>query len=78
MEEIKGKIKLFLSKVLRNRELADDESIFDNGAVNSLFAIQLILFLEKEFKIRIENNDMDMENFKTVNSIASLIEAKIA
>lgn len=78
MQDIKEKIKVFLSKFFRKREQNDDEDIFATGAVNSLFAMQLILFLEKEFNIRVENSDMDIENFKTINSISRFVAKKIA
>ncbi|NLL07032.1 MAG: acyl carrier protein [Clostridiaceae bacterium] len=77
MEEIKGKIKVFLSRFFRKHELGDDENIFELGFVNSLFAMQLIMFLEKEFSIRVENKDMDLNNFKTINSTVSFIESKM-
>lgn len=78
MQDIKEKIKVFLSKFFRKREQNDDEDIFATGAANSLFAMQLILFLEKEFNIRVENSDMDIENFKTINSISRFVAKKIA
>ncbi|GAA0709979.1 hypothetical protein GCM10008904_21280 [Paraclostridium ghonii] len=74
--EIKSKVKAFLSRFFRNYDIQDDEDIFSLGFVNSLFAMQLVLFLEKEFDIKIENTDIDLENFKTINSIIDLIEKK--
>lgn len=76
MSEINAKVRSFLSRFFRKRELQDDEDIFSLGFVNSLFAMQLIMFLEKEFKIRVDNKDMDMNNFRTINSIVNLIESK--
>lgn len=76
MDEIKVKIRAFLSRFSRKHELGDDEDIFALGFVNSLFSMQLVMFLEKEFLIRIENNDIDMNNFKTINNIAKLVEGK--
>ncbi len=78
MSEINAKVRSFLSRFFRKRELQDDEDIFSLGFVNSLFAMQLIMFLEKEFKIRVDNKDMDMNNFRTINSIVSLIESKVS
>ena len=39
--------------------------------------MQLVLFVEQEFKISIENEDLELENFRTINSIANLVERKI-
>jgi acyl carrier protein len=76
MEAAKEKIKAFLSQFFRNRELDDDSNIFALGFVNSLLAMQLVMFVEKEFDITIENEDLDLENFSSVNAIINLVERK--
>jgi acyl carrier protein len=58
--------------------LQDSEDVFGLGFVNSMFAMQLVLFIEKEFQITIENEDLELENFNSVNAIADLIERKNA
>jgi acyl carrier protein len=78
VDDRKTKIKEFLSKFFRNHELKDDEDIFSLGFVNSLLAMQLVSFVEKEFKVTIEDDDLDLDNFRTVNSIDSLIAGKSA
>ncbi len=72
----KTRIKTFLLRYIRNYALEDDSDIFGGGLVNSLFAMQLITFLEKEFAITIENRDLKLDNFRTVNAMADLIERK--
>lgn len=76
MEDAKGKIKQFLSRFFRKHELQDDDDIFSLGYVNSLFAMQLVMFLEKEFHIRVDNKDLDIDNFRSINKIVELIERK--
>lgn len=76
MTEVKSKLKEFISRFFRNHELGDDEDIFLLGFVNSLFAMQLVMFIEKEFNMQIDNKDLDLNNFRTINSIVNLIESK--
>jgi acyl carrier protein len=76
--DIKGKTKTFLSRFIRNHDLQEDEDIFAKGFVNSLFAMQLVLFVEKEFAIKVENEDLDLKNFSTLNAIAGFVERKMA
>ncbi|ANY69428.1 D-alanyl carrier protein [Paenibacillus sp. BIHB 4019] len=78
MEEMKVKIKKFLSRFFRKHELGDDEDIFALGFVNSLFAMQLVMFLEKEFALTIDSRDMDLDNFRSINRMVSLIQEKAA
>lgn len=76
LEESKVIIKDFLKKFFKKHELQNDEDIFSLGFVNSLFAMQLVMFLEKKFAIRIDNKDLDFNNFRTINNIYELIERK--
>ncbi|MDZ8264150.1 acyl carrier protein [Nostoc sp. ChiQUE01b] len=78
MNEIQAQIKTFLSRFFGNHNLQQDEDIFALGFVNSMFAMQLVLFVEQEFQIAIENEDLEFENFRSINSITNLIERKTA
>ncbi|TCP54507.1 acyl carrier protein [Tumebacillus sp. BK434] len=78
METNKAKIREFLSRHFKSQELSDDDDIFALGFVNSLFAMQMVMFVEGEFGIRVENEDLDLDNFRTVNAIAALVEKKAA
>ncbi|MCY8996801.1 acyl carrier protein [Bacillus inaquosorum] len=57
-------------------ELTNDDHIFEMGFVNSLFAMKLVTFLEQNFGFQLDNEDLDIANFSTVNRIVSLIEKK--
>ena len=74
--EIKTKIKQFLTKHFRNYDLQDDEDIFSLGFVNSLFAMQLVLFAENEFGITVDDDDLDIDNFRSINALTGLIRRK--
>ena len=76
MDEQKQKIREFLSRYLRNHELSDDEDIFALGFINSLFAMQLVMFVEKEFGVAIDNEDLEIDNFRSINAIVDLVESK--
>lgn len=78
MQEIPTKIRSFLSRYVRNLELQEDQDIFALGFMNSLFAMQLVLFVEKEFGISIGNDELELENFRTINAMTALIERKQA
>jgi len=57
-------------------EFTDDDNIFKMGFVNSLFAMKLLNFVEKEFAITIENDEIDIQNFSSVSKIVQLVESK--
>jgi acyl carrier protein len=76
MEQSKEKLRAFLARHIAGRTIADDDQIFAAGFVNSMFAMQLVLFLEKNFKIAIANEDLELKNFQSIDAMAELIERK--
>lgn len=78
MDDPRTHVTGFLSRFFRNHELQDDDDIFALGFVNSLLAMQLVTFIEKEFAITVLDEDLDIDNFRTVARIVALVEAKTA
>jgi acyl carrier protein len=76
MDETQSKVKEFLSRFFKNHELQPDEDIFALGFVNSLLAMQLVAFVEKEFAIRVEDEDLDLDNFRSISAISRLVAKK--
>lgn len=74
--EIKSKVRDFLARFIRNRNLEGTDDIFALGFVNSLFAMQLVLFVEKDFDVKVENEDLNLKNFNTIDAITNFIERK--
>ncbi|QDX93493.1 acyl carrier protein [Brevibacterium sp. JNUCC-42] len=58
-------------------EISDDDNIFELGFVNSLFAMRMLTFVEEEFVITIDNDELDLINFSSVSNIVRLIEKKL-
>ena len=72
------KVSAFISRFMGGHALQHDEDIFSLGFVNSLFAMQLVLFVENEFGLTVENEDLDLDNFRSVSAITALVERKSA
>lgn len=77
MDHRKARIRAFLSSWFRDYHLRDDDDIFALGFVNSLLAIQLLAFLEKEFDVTIGDEDLEFDNFRTLNGMDALLERKL-
>ncbi len=54
-------------------DLDDDANLFESGIVNSLFAVQLMTFIEKTFAIEMGMDDLDIENFKSLNATTGFV-----
>lgn len=67
-----------LQKIGGDVNLGLDDDIFEQGLVNSMFALQLVMYLEKEFAIKVENDDLQLTHFNTINNIEQFIQRKHA
>lgn len=65
-------MEFFKSKGIN--DIQNDTDLFKGGYVNSLFALEVVMFLEKEFSIKIKNKDITEKNFKTIESMAAVVE----
>ncbi|OBX27249.1 acyl carrier protein [Gelidibacter algens] len=50
-----------------------DEDLLGNGIVDSLGMMKLVVFLENEFQVTINPEDMTVENFNSVRSISTYL-----
>lgn len=73
----KGTIRNFLSVFFCTDDLTDGDDFFEKGFVNSLFAMQLVMFVEKEFSLRVEDEDLELQNFNTINGISNFVQRKV-
>ncbi len=63
----------FLTRYFSGHSLLDDEDIFALGFVNSLFAMKLVAFIEAQFELQIRQEDLDIDNFRTVAAMVAFI-----
>lgn len=75
-ENIVAAIRAFFEKYIRDDAFENDEDVFAAGLVNSLMAMQLVMFVEKEFQIAVADDDLDMENFRSVDRVAAFVQKK--
>jgi methoxymalonate biosynthesis acyl carrier protein len=49
-----------------------DQDLFATGLANSMFAMQLVVFLEQAYSVTVAGPDLQLSNFLTVKSMAAL------
>ena len=80
MEKVKTKVRSF---VIENflfgdaNGLKDDTSFLEEGIIDSTGVLELVTFLEEEFEIEVEDEELIPENLDSVDNIGVYIEGKI-
>ncbi|HEX3110099.1 MAG TPA: acyl carrier protein [Thermoanaerobaculia bacterium] len=77
-DAIRLPIRGFMTRSFEGRAVNDDDDIFALGFANSLFAMQLVAFVEGEFRIEIDSDDLEIDNFRSVAAISGLVERKLS
>ncbi|MGW3207639.1 acyl carrier protein [Streptomyces sp. NPDC001135] len=57
-------------------EVGPDDDYFARGLVDSLFALELVTFVEQRFGVVVEVEDLHLDNFRTAASIAGYVGRK--
>ncbi|MFE9680915.1 acyl carrier protein [Streptomyces sp. NPDC006285] len=71
-------LRSFLASALPGAALGIHDDYFEQGNANSLFALELVTFVEREFSIAVEVEDLDLDNFRTLARTAGFVHAKRA
>ena len=66
------------TKVLKqpNRKISPDEPLISSGLIDSFSLMDLALFVEDTYGIRIEDTELDADTFDSLNQLAALIESR--
>jgi acyl carrier protein len=80
LNETKDKLKTFIiENFLFGSEdgLKDETSFLEEGIIDSTGILELVTFLEEEFSITIEDEELVPENLDSINNVTAFMERKI-
>ena len=75
-QSISPQLLSFIAKdILRqpNREIAMDEKLISSGMIDSFSLMDIALFVEDTFNVRIEDTELNAETFDTLQQLEELI-----
>jgi acyl carrier protein len=56
------------------RNIQMDDDLLSAGIIDSLGVLQLVAFIEEQFNIQMPDEDVVLENFQSVNSLANYLD----
>jgi acyl carrier protein len=71
--------KYILDKLLFGRteaELSGDASFLESGIIDSTGVLELVSFLEEQFHVKVEDEDLIPANLDSINAITRFVESK--
>jgi len=78
-ERVRGLIVRRLKLDISPESILDDAPLFGEGlGLDSIDALELVLGLEQEFGIKVDNEEVGVRAFASVNALVQFIETKMA
>lgn len=70
--------KFVAEKILKQpgKVIAVDEALISSGLIDSFSLMDLALFIEDTFGVRIEDTELNAETFDNLNQLAALISSR--
>lgn len=69
--------KPFLTSEIITQYPAWDSALFQSGVIDSYGIVELITAIESQFKIRIEDEEVTLQNFNSLSRLGQVIREKI-
>jgi acyl carrier protein len=80
MSDTRGRVRAFIvENFLFGDEggVKDDSMFLDEGIIDSTGVLELVSFLEEEFSIRVEDEELVPENLGSINNVVAYLAKKI-
>ena len=80
MSETRDKIRAFIMENFlfgNDQGLNDDTSLLDEGIIDSTGILELVSFLEEEFDISVEDDEILPENLDSITNATAYLEKKM-
>ena len=80
MSEHTTKIKQFIIEnfLFGNDDgLTEDASFLEEGIIDSTGVLELITFIEEEFQIKVDDDELIPENLDSINNLSAFLKTKL-
>jgi acyl carrier protein len=80
MIDFKTKIRTFIVENFlfgKDEGLEDETSFLDEGIIDSTGILELVNFMEEEFHIKVDDEELIPENLDSIRNVVAYLEKKI-
>jgi acyl carrier protein len=74
-DRIRGFIESSLARA--GRSVKDSDLLLEEGIIDSFGIMALLEFVEQTFSIRIDGDELQPDNFRSIAAISALVERKL-
>ncbi len=80
MADNKARIRSYIEEnfLFGADDVTDETSLLDEGYIDSTSVLEIVGFLEEEFEIKVEDEELVPENFGSIANQSAYLERKLA
>ncbi len=79
--DIRNKIRTFIVENFlfgKDEGLNDETSFLDEGIIDSTGILELVSFMEEEFHVKVEDEELIPENLDSIKNVVAYLEKKVS
>lgn len=76
---LQDRIRVFVLEkypLARKRAVKDTDSLLESGVIDSMGVLELVEFLEDEFRVQVSDDELTPQNFQSIEQLASFVSMK--
>ena len=73
--EVTAKVQRIFAETLNIEVPSDETDLIEAGYIDSLALVELLFALEREFSVSVPLDELEIDNFRNVQSISELVAA---
>lgn len=81
MEKTKESIRQYIANNIlfsaKGYPYSDDASLLNEGIVDSMNVLELVMFVEQNFSMKVDDQDIVPDNFDSINKLATFVYSKV-
>lgn len=76
-DELSARLRELFLERLRIEVPSTDADLIDQGLLDSLSLVELLVQLEQEFQVTVSLEELEIDDFRSVRSISRLVAARL-
>ncbi len=79
-QEIQSKLNAYITTEIMkqpNRTLGADEALISGGLIDSFSLVDLALFVEETYGVRLDDTELNAQTFDNLGQLAALIQSRM-
>ncbi len=76
-DQVRTRIREYVLALVGLPDMADDQPLITDHVLDSIAAVQMVAFVEGAFGLQVEDEDLELRHFDTIDGLVGLVTGKL-